>query len=77
MVMTEQPTYFSMPNFNGTHLKVEVTEDFVIVSNADGMSPGIYFYDHNLEEVEYFPRFALPEAPYNLEVHRDPDFGLL
>ena len=77
MVMTEQPTYFSMPNFNGTHLKVEVTEDFVIVSNADGMSPGIYFYDHDLEEVEYFPRFALPEAPYNLEVHRDPDFGLL
>mmetsp|Transcript_39973 Transcript_39973/g.52281 ORF Transcript_39973/g.52281 Transcript_39973/m.52281 type:complete len:116 (+) Transcript_39973:869-1216(+) len=58
-------------------MRIEVTEQFVIISNADGVKPGIYFYDHALNEIEFFPRFSLKEAPYNLEVHQDPDFGLL
>ena len=73
----ENVTYYYHPEFNGTHARIEVTQDFVIVSNSDGAQPGIYFFDHQLEQLEYFPRFALAEAPYNIEVHEDPEFGMI
>lgn len=48
-----------------------VTDEFLIVSNADGQAPGVYFYDHNLRQIRYFTYPALTEAPYNLEVSED------
>lgn len=59
--------------FNGTHMRVQVTEEFVIVSNADGLSSGVYFLNHELERLRYFTYPSLKEAPYNLEVYEDPE----
>lgn len=33
-------------NFTGEYSRIEVTDDLVIASTADGENPGIYFYDH-------------------------------
>ena len=49
-------------------MRLEVTDDYIIVSNADGFAPGIYFFDHDWTQIEYFPRAPQKEAPYNLEV---------
>ncbi len=60
-----------MPSFDGTKLRIKVTDELVIVSNADGLNPGIYFFDYNLEQIEYIPRSRLAFTYYNLEVYDD------
>ena len=63
--------------FNGTQMRLEVTDDYVIVSNADGFMPGIYFFDHDWNAIDNFPRTPQAEAPYNLEVVYVPEFKTL
>ncbi len=49
MGMIESNLQISMSSFNGTKLRIKVTDELVIVSNADGLNPGIYFFNYNLE----------------------------
>ena len=58
-------------------MRIEVTERFVIVSNSDGAAPGVSFFDHEWNLVEFFPRLLLLEAPYNIEVFEVPDLKML
>lgn len=58
MMMRENVTYIYQSDFNGTQVKVECTPDYVTLTKADGDSPGIYFYDQDFEQLEYF---KLPE----------------
>ena len=64
-------------NFNGTHMRLHVTEDFIIVSNPDGLVPSISFFDHDWTLIKNFTRYRQEEAPYNLEVYAVPEFELV
>ena len=77
LVMSQNVTIFENEKFNGTRMKIEVTDEFVIISNSDGAEPGISFFNHSMSLVQFFNRSALFEAPYNLEVYRDPILELL
>ena len=50
MWMDQNVTIESYTNFNGTFMRVAVTEDFFIVSNSNGV-PGVSFFDHDLKLV--------------------------
>ena len=45
----------------------------MIVTNADGQDPGIYFFDHDWNQKKYYPMSPLAEAPYNIEVSEESD----
>lgn len=64
-------------SFEGRFMRILVTDHFLVVSNSEGEAPGISFFDHDWALIHYFPRFALPEAPYNLAVHEDPDLEMV
>lgn len=53
--VTQNITIKANEDFSGTHLKIKIEEDFLIVTNSDGERTGVYFYDHEWNEIEYFP----------------------
>lgn len=50
MWMNQNVTTKPYSSFNGTFMRVAVTEDFFIVSNSNGV-PAISFFDHDLNLV--------------------------
>lgn len=66
-----------IPSFDATFFRMEVTSEYVIVTNADGAEPGIYIYDHELKRLKYFSLNQTDEAPYNLELYKDENYGFL
>lgn len=49
MKIVESYEEYPEAKFTGKRMRIEITDELVIVSNADGYSPGIYFYDYNLQ----------------------------
>ena len=49
----------------------------MIVTNADGKDPGIYFFNYELEQIRYFELPEQEEAPYNMELFIDSQLGFL
>ena len=66
--MTETVTIVDMPELNGTQTRLEISQDFIIVTNADGEAPGIYFFDYDWDLVK---NFTLPCLLYTSPSPRD------
>ena len=77
IAITEKVQVIRNTSFNGRFMRIKVTDNFLVVSNSEGEAPGITFFDHDWDLIHYFPRFRLPEAPYNLAVYEDPDLEML
>ena len=77
IAITEKVQVIRNTSFNGRFMRIKVTDNFLVVSNSEGEAPGITFFDHDWDLIHYFPRFPLPEAPYNLAVYEDPDLEML
>ena len=59
---------------DGEKLRLEVSDDFVIVTDADGNFPGIKFFDHDLNDVKFIELENQLEAPYNIAVYYTPEY---
>ena len=70
-MMKENVTAFRYDSLNGTLQRLEVTSDFVIVSDSNGLEPGISFFDYNFNLIKYFPLPQLFESPYILKLSRN------
>ena len=77
VAITEKVQVIRNTSFIGRFMRIQVTDNFLVVSNSEGEAPGISFFDHDWNLIHYFPRFPLLEAPYNLAVHEDPDLEML
>jgi len=77
MKIVESYEEYPEAKFTGKMMRIEITDELIIVSNADGYSPGIYFYDYNLQQIEYIPRSAQADSPYNLEVYAEKQLNML
>ena len=75
--ISEEVTLMQKEYLNGTMMRIQATEKFVIISDSNGAEPGVHFFDHDLEPVEFFPMPSLEEAPYNFEVHIVADLKML
>jgi len=54
MMMREKVTLIYTQDLIGEQMRMECTKDYVILSDADGKEPGIYYYDLELDQLEYF-----------------------
>ena len=75
--MTENITIIDQPKYNGTHMKLELTDDFIILSNSDGVSPSVSFFDHKWELIKEFPRKFMQDTSYELEVFEFPEIEMM
>ena len=62
-------TQIGSANFTGEYSRIAVTDDFVIVTTADGTYPGIYFYDHEWVLQTSFILTRQSESFYNIQVY--------
>ena len=77
MKIVESYEEYPEAKFTGKRMRIEITNELIIVSNADGYSPGIYFYDYNFQQIEYIPRSSQADSPYNLEAIDDKQLNML
>lgn len=75
--MFEKVTIVANKNMTGNLMRVEVTEEFIIVSDSNGKRPAVTFYDHDWKRVKEFRLPRLSEAPYNLDVYQIPELKML
>lgn len=53
-LIREQVKIIKDANMTGNLMRIEVTDDFVIVSDSNGKKPGLTFYDHSWKKVKEF-----------------------
>ena len=75
--MFEKVTIVTNKNMTGNLMRIEVTEEFVIVTDSNGKRPAVTFYDHNWKRVKEFRLPRQAESPYNLDVYQIRDLKML